>query len=176
VTKLEYFLGSLLIISMGLNTYLVLNVDRIISKEDYIEIVNVKKASLETDKNVNIKLPDIKPLKSYKLVLGRDDPFAPLVKVKEEKNTTTSQNIKTINNLFVEEKESSEDKFPYELKGILKGEEKELVILEKVGEDKGTILEKGNQIDGYKIYNIDVEKGEVILRKGNISYKLKMRI
>jgi hypothetical protein len=176
MNKLDYFLGSLLIISMGLNAYLVLNVDKMLPKEEHIEIINVKNASLETDKNVNIKPYEIKPLKSYKLVLGRDDPFAPLIKVKENKETNTSQNLNPINNPFIEKKESFEERVPYELKGILKGEEKGLVILEKEGDDKGIVLEEGSLIDGYKIYKIDVEKGEIILRKGNISYKLRMKI
>lgn len=173
--KIDYLLSTFLIASLGLNTYLVANVNNLL-KEDFEEIISAKKVSFmkqDAEKIENIKaiktMDDIR--KNYKLSLGRDDPFKPLIKVqKREVSTTNSVSVdKTIQKVV-----SEFEKPPFVLRGILKGEYSEVAILERVEREESFVIEKGKEIDGYRIIKLDINNNTITLRKNNKDYILKL--
>ncbi|PNV80315.1 MAG: hypothetical protein C0196_02725 [Dictyoglomus turgidum] len=173
--KIDYLLSTFLIASLGLNTYLVVNVDRLL-KEDFEEIVLAKKISFV--KQDAEKIEDIKAIKTmdgirknYRLSLGRDDPFKPLIKVEKEKiSIKNSVSIdKTVPKVV-----SELEKPPFILRGILKGEYSEVAILERVGREESFVVEKDKEIDGYHIIKLDINNNTITLRKNNKDYILKL--
>ncbi len=173
--KIDYLLSTFLIASLGLNTYLVTNVDKFL-KEDFDEIISAKKVFFV--KQGAEQIEDIKAIKTiddirknYKLYLGREDPFKPLIKTqKREVGTTNFVSIeKTIPKVV-----SEFEKPPFVLRGILKGEYSEVAILERVEKEESFVVEKGKEIDGYRIIKLDINNNTITLRKNNKDYILKL--
>lgn len=172
--KYDYFLSSLVVASLGLNLYFNLNIDKFIEKEYTPEIIIVKEASHKTYSDISRLNLDIKTstskliLNKYKIASGREDPFKPLLDINipqspKENTITTNKRIEEI---------KIEEKLPFILRGILKGENKNVVILER--EEKSYVIEEGKEIEGYKVFSVDFEKQVVVLQKENKKYKIEL--
>lgn len=171
--KYDYFLSSLVVASLGLNLYFTLNIDKFIEKKYTPEIIIVKEASYKTYSdisrlNLDVKTPTNPTSNKYKIVSGREDPFKPLFDI----NTPQPQKENTITTNKKREEIKIEEKLPFSLRGILKGENKNVVILER--EEKSYVIEEGKEIEGYKVSSVDFEKQIVILQKENKKYKIEL--
>ena len=173
--KYEHFLSSMVVLSIGLNTYLVANMDKFLQdKEDFkyipAETVVLKEVIKEERKEEEQKITTPKIDKKYSLVLGRENPFKPLVK---EKSTANSKpELSQIPKTGVVSKVEHDDSPTFEVKGILQGYGKELIIVEKG--DKGSVLEKNSTFDGYKLVKVDMEKEIITFQKNGKNYAIKI--
>lgn len=108
-------------------------------------------------------LDQFKGIRNIKL--GRRDPFAPLIKEEEIPKEGSSFSKKIVEVKKIE-------RIPYVLRGILKGKEKILAILESENGEKSFVVEEGQSIGNYKIEKIDVLQKMVIIKdiRGNFLY------
>lgn len=169
--KFDYLLGSILIASFGFNFYLIMNMDRYLEKEYIPEIHLTKEISQKSD--INVRVSSIQPkidISKYKISSGREDPFKPLVNINiPEEQELSKNNISSIKQIINKEKEEI---FPFEVRGILKGEKSRIIILEK--DDKSYVVEEGKEVEGYKILSIDFEKEVVTFQKGSKKYNISL--
>ncbi len=119
--KIDYVLSGFLIASLGLNTYFVINMDKLI-RDDFEEIISAKKVSfvqqnLEKIDQIKIaeNLNDLK--KKYKLSLGRTDPFKPLIEERRQESGSINSILPDAITLNIEDKQSL-----YSTVSFLKGE------------------------------------------------------
>lgn len=169
--KYDYLLGSVLIASFGFNVYLTMNIDRYLEKEYIPKIHLTKEISQKSD--ISVKVSSIKPqiidISKYKISSGREDPFKPLINMNMPKNQDLSDNSSSIKEII---KKEEKEIFPFEVRGILKGESSRIIILEK--EDESYVVEEGKEVEGYKILSIDFEKEIVVFQKGSKKYNISL--
>lgn len=173
--KIEYVLSGFLFVSLGLNTYLVINMDRLI-RDDFEEIISAKKVSFvqqDLEKIDQIKiarnLNDLK--KKYKLSLGRTDPFKPLIEERRQESGSISSILPDKN---VVKAVPEVERPNFVVRGILKGKYNEVVILEKPEKEESFVVEKGKEVDGYQIIKVDIDNNTITLRKNNRDFTLKL--
>lgn len=166
--KYDYFLGTILVASFGLNFYLVSNLDKFLEKEYTPNIVLAKEVAQKVELKESFITPKI-DLSKYKIVSGREDPFKPLVNINQSSDQRSENNNTYILKDLINQKV---EKIPFVVRGILQGENNKIVILEK--EEKSYVVEEGKEVEGYKIVSIDFAKEEVVFQKGDKKYSVNL--
>jgi hypothetical protein len=151
--------GGLILFTTSLS--LLLNVYTLLKQEENISIdyeIPAKPVVYAEDTKVKEEKIEFEEVKNIKL--GRRDPFSPLIKEEEISFPKKIVEVKKI------------ERIPYVLRGILKGKEKVVAILESENGEKSFVVEEGQRVENYKIEKIDDLQRRIILKdsKGNFYY------